>query len=187
MNKQKQKQNIFKEYYLLSNNTKYCSDVSIDLKTFIKIHNTCKDKFDSNWIIKEYSIYKHKDKEFYIYPEGSNYCYEIDKKKEECEDISNNFMIIRNIQCKIRNDYFEPEYMYESNIDIIEIRYIYNKNITIILRTNYENTFDNKYVKLSMLSDIVKSNKCWSEVLIRVYNDESVETINKALELINSP
>ncbi len=73
--------------------------------------------------------------------------------------------------------------MYESNIDIIEIRYIYNKNVTIILRTNYENSFDGKYLKIGVLNNVLRSNKCWSEVLLRVYNNENVKNILEELIL----
>lgn len=179
----KVKRNIFKEYYLISKNTKTFKDISIPAKTFKKINEVCKDRFNDNFIIKEYSVYKNRDKEFYIYPEGSNYCYEVDKKQEDAKDISNNILVIRNIQKKIRNDYFEPQYMYESNIDIIEIRYIYNKNVTIILRTNYENSFDGKYLKIGVLNNVLRSNKCWSEVLLRVYNNENVKNILEELIL----
>lgn len=183
---------VFFEYYLtddIGKKKKIYENTYIHINVMKKVHDKCNKFFNNNWIIKEYSLYRYKDKELYVYPEGSSYCYEFNSEIMDNKKYPENIFIIKNNKNKLRNDYFEPKYMYDSHLDIIEIQYIYNKNITIILRTNYENTFSNEKIecvsKISNLTNITKSNKFWSEILIKVYDNADEKEIKKCINIIS--
>lgn len=181
----------FFEYYFTNNIKKKSiyNDTCVNINTVRNVHEKCNKLFDNSWIIKEYSLYRHKNKELYVYPEGSSYCYEYASEIVTRDDYPNNIFVIKNNKIKLRNDFFESEYMYDSNLDIIEIQYIFTKNITIILRTNYENTFSNDKIesvaKISNLTNISKSNKFWSDVLLKVHNNTDEKDIKKCIDIIN--
>lgn len=136
----------------------------------------------NNELIKEYSVYKNDDLELTVYPDGSSFCWNSSFKLLNDSKVSDNINIIYVEKYKLSNDLFPCLYSYESVVDIIDIIFNINKNISVVISTNYEN--NRNYYKTDDISEI-NNNEKWFELYLKVKPSAKIENINNLINEIN--
>jgi len=148
-------------------------DSKISAEKMRLIFNSLREKYGIIELIKDYSIYSHNNLELKVYIDGSSFCKRVSMKKSE-KNINENICILDIIKNKVSNDIFPCKYSYDSILDIVDIIFNISENISVILRTLYENNklFDktknvkNIGIKKRNIKNIRKSNKYWCTISV---------------------
>ena len=166
--------------------------LEIPIKSIEFIFESLEKKFGKSETIKEYSIYKNNDFILTVYPDGSSYCCKTVSREIKDPIFSSNILVLYTEKYKVSNDNFQCKYIYNSNIDIIDIIFNVNNNINIVLSTLYENNINvkkNSKIKniesLGKQTKISKSNNAWCELYVSVKCDSNIEEVHEIINSLN--
>jgi hypothetical protein len=173
-------------------------DTSIPKKFIHFFFDVLRDKFGESELCKEYTIYKYRNLEMTVLPDGSSFCHQVlykpvQDKNIEYSDFNKSAYDVRvlisiNERVKISNDVFPSEYNYDDVIDTIDIIFKWSDKISIVLSTKYQSdNSDNTVTKIKEITRpdrIESSDKLWAEIYLKVSCDCNFNSVHECVNFI---
>ena len=183
------KTSYIKYHFSETDNKEPYFSVEISIEKIRNIFDMLKENFGETETIKDYSIYKHNNTILTVYPDGSSFCNQIDSHYIKDPNFSKGILVSYNEKYKISNDIFPCKFNYDSIVDIIDIIFTVNKDIKIVLSSNYENnkTFEKvKNIESLGRPNMTKSKNAWCELYIIVDCNSAVEEVHNTIHMLSS-
>lgn len=166
-----------------------------------KLFSLLRKRFGVVEMYKDYSVYKHRNMELTVLPDGSSFCHQVFRKPLEDKGLPNSdpeslgtikILAELNEKVKISNDLFPPAYVYDEILDAIDIVFPWSSNISIVLSTCLDTQWMNeRSQEVRNVKNIGRSTNnqdrdhLWCEVYVRVDYDSDVDDVHKVVKYIH--
>lgn len=176
-------------YHFLHSSHPHIYETKIPNTKIQKIFIELTKKFgENNHSIQEYSLYSYEDKELTLYLDGSNFC-----RKKKSILVKDPYIKDKKIcslyveKKKVHNDSFPS--LYDNIVyDIIDIVFILQKGISLVIQTKKENIIKNidTIYKLGIPKKSVSNKNIWCEIFLQVDYNSHVDDVHSEIEYIYS-
>lgn len=176
-------------YHFLHSSCKHIYETKIPNTKIQKIFTELTKKYgENNHTIQEYSLYSYEDMELTLYMDGSNFC-----RKKKSILIEDPYIKDKKIcslyveKKKVHNDSFPS--LYDNIVyDIIDIVFILQEGISLVIQTKKENIIKNidTIYKLGIPKKSVSNKNIWCEIFLQVDYNSHVDDVHSEIEYIYS-
>lgn len=154
--------------------------------------------------VSEYSVYKHRDLELTVLPDGSSFCHQVLRKPVEDRSLPSTdlrcpkILVVINDKTKVSNDIFPPKYSYDDVYDNIDIVFPWpidnldhkpiNHPISIVIstRNQTDKRSEARSVKNLGKPSVTTNKDIWCEIYVKVRSEAEVSDVHKCVSYVES-